>query len=218
MADEQGAIPEALERLQDAANRELGFRRGIIKNDRVVVTRADLQWLLDRFPDCDPDAPAADRLTDTGKGPAGDCINAPDRIWLCGFGTDHGDISWSSCPDPTEDPDVDGEQVEYVRALATPKPPVDAGAVREAATAVFIGAADYERALTIVQLEVDQLVLFDMVAATGDGGAAVGMRLAGLLLGDDSLSTALGLACYGITRAALHDAAHLQHNGEGVGS
>jgi hypothetical protein len=62
-----------------------------------------------------------------------------------------------------------------------------------------------ERALTAVHLEVDQLALFDMVAQTGDGGATVGIRLAGLLLGDDSLSTALGLACYGITRASLHD-------------
>lgn len=62
-----------------------------------------------------------------------------------------------------------------------------------------------ERALTVLQLEVDRLALFDMVAQTGDGGAAVGMRLAGLLLGDDSLSTALGLACYGITRTAPND-------------
>ena len=41
---------------------------------------------------------------------------APDRIWLCGFGTNHGDISWSSHPNPTGDLEIDGKQVEYVRA------------------------------------------------------------------------------------------------------
>lgn len=47
--------------------------------------------------------------------PVGESVSAPDRIWLCGFDTDHRDISWSSCPNPTDDPEVDGKQVEYVR-------------------------------------------------------------------------------------------------------
>lgn len=66
--------------------------------------------------------------------PVGEGVNAPDRIWLCGFDTHHGDISWSSCPDPTDDPEVDGKQVEYVRAALAASRPTEAGAglLREA--------------------------------------------------------------------------------------
>lgn len=61
-------------------------------------------------------------LASTDMAGAGEKVDgAPERIWLCGFDTDHGDISWSADKDPTGDPDVDGKQVEYVRAA----PPVE---------------------------------------------------------------------------------------------
>lgn len=49
-----------------------------------------------------------------------------------------------------------------------------------------------------ITIEVDQHQLFDMVAAGGDGGVAVGQRLACVLLGDTSAMTLLGLGVYGI--------------------
>lgn len=57
-------------RLQEAANRVLGFRRTPpLPAERVTVTRSDLQWLLDRFPLCDPDAPTdAGALSSTAVG------------------------------------------------------------------------------------------------------------------------------------------------------
>lgn len=70
-----------------------------------------------------------------------------------------------------------------------------------------------ERVVEIVTLQVDRIALFDLMRSTGDGGEVVGMRLAGMLLGDDSLSTALGLACYGITRQHLMQSN--QDRGEG---
>lgn len=50
-----------------------------------------------------------------------------------------------------------------------------------------------------ITIEVDQHQMFDMVAATGDGGEAIGHRLAGVLLGDVSAITQIGLGVYGIT-------------------
>lgn len=52
-----------------------------------------------------------------------------------------------------------------------------------------------------ITLDVDRSTLFDTIAKVGDGGEAVGQRLASILLGDDSMSTAIGLAVYGITIA-----------------
>ena len=47
-------------------------------------------------------------------------------------------------------------------------------------------------------IDVDRSQLFDSVAAVGDGGASVGLRLASTLRGDSSMATQVGLAVYGI--------------------
>ncbi len=52
----------------------------------------------------------------------------------------------------------------------------------------------------IVKLQVDDNAVFDLVAKVGDGGAALGSRLACVMLApkDVDLRTHLGLAVYGV--------------------
>lgn len=55
------------------------------------------------------------------------------------------------------------------------------------------------RAGHTVTLQVDRNALFDAISAVGDGGQAVGMRLAGVLLaGEPDFFDTLGLLTYGI--------------------
>lgn len=101
MSDEQGAIPEALERLFDQAFAD-GIAAGksgdesILAGSAAVYARSALTIV------------AADRLTDTGAGAA---------YWQ---GYDAGK-----------------------RAALTPKPPVDAGAVREGVRKLLLDRAAY---------------------------------------------------------------------------
>lgn len=52
----------------------------------------------------------------------------------------------------------------------------------------------------LVTFEVDGSTMFDMVAGMGDGGTAIGNRLAGVLLApkDVRFTERVGMACYGI--------------------
>lgn len=52
-----------------------------------------------------------------------------------------------------------------------------------------------------ITIEVDHAALFDGIKQARDGGSAVGVRLAGVLLDPQSVSfaTKLGMAAYGVT-------------------
>ena len=74
--DNPAVLPDARARLQEAANRKLGFRSLRKPDDRMMVRREDLQWLLDHYPACDPDAPPASDATV----PAGEDLITANRI------------------------------------------------------------------------------------------------------------------------------------------
>jgi len=84
MPNNPAVLPDARARLQEAANRKLGFRSLRKPNDRMMVRREDLQWLLDRFPECDPDAPP---VSDAAV-PAGELPEVMPGHWSTAGGRD----------------------------------------------------------------------------------------------------------------------------------
>ena len=130
MADEQGAIPEALGPLWRKVQQ---VHTDAMSNDRSVAGyRAGMAAALGITP------PAADRLTDTGD----EEVSARERR--------AGGFLFKKAREDGWKDDGEGAYEYMVRRAyeagmrkATPKPPVDAGAMLEVETAAFIGAADY---------------------------------------------------------------------------
>lgn len=50
-----------------------------------------------------------------------------------------------------------------------------------------------------ITIEVDRSQMFEVAAKVGDGGRAVGERLAGVLLGGADFASLIGLGVYGIS-------------------